>query len=62
MNPKTMSTALKTKLKTIQVTDDFLRNLTILRNFYTTDSKAIRDAVKLLAMERTGEVEVIRKK
>lgn len=49
------------KLKTIQVTPDFLRNLAYLRLFYTTDAKAIRDAVKLLAMERAGEVEVIRK-
>ena len=49
------------RLKTIQVTDDFERNLRVLRSFYTTDAKAIRDAVKLLAMERMGEVIVTKK-
>lgn len=49
------------RLKTIQVTPDFEKNLRILRSFYTTDAKAIRDAVKLLAMERLGEIEVRKK-
>jgi len=50
------------KLKTIQMTPDFERNLAILRKFgHTTDAKAIRDAVKTLAMERTGELTITKR-
>lgn len=57
-----MTTAPKTKvkLKTIQITPDLQMHLNGLRPFFTTDSQAIRAALKLLYMERTGEVEVTR--
>lgn len=51
----------KVKLKTIQITPDLQFHLNGLRPFFTTDSQAIRSALKLLYMERTGEVEVIRR-
>lgn len=50
------------RLKTIAMTADFERNLAILRKFgHTTDAKAIRDAVKILAMERMGELQITKK-
>jgi hypothetical protein len=50
------------RLKTIQMTSDFERNLAILRKYgHTTDAKAIRDAVKTLAMERTGELQITKR-
>jgi len=49
------------KLKTIQITPDLQFHLSGLRPFFTTDSQAIRAALKLLYMERTGEVEVTRR-
>lgn len=53
---------MKKELKTIQVTPDFKQNLAILRKFgHTTDAKAIRDAVKMLAMERMGEIQITKR-
>jgi hypothetical protein len=49
------------KLKTIQLTPDFVFHLNGLKPFFTTEAQAIRAALKLLYMERMGEVEVTRK-
>jgi hypothetical protein len=49
------------KLKTIQLTPELVRNLEALKPFFTTEAQAIRVAVKLLVMERLGEVTVVRK-
>ncbi len=48
----------ETKLKTFIITDQFEDDMKFLRDFYTTDAKIIREAVKLLAMVRTGSVQV----
>lgn len=51
----------ETKLKTFIITDQFEKDIKFLRDFYTTDAKIIREAVKLLAMVRNGSVTVSNK-
>ncbi len=51
----------ETKLKTFIITDQFEKDMKFLRDFYTTDAKIIREAVKLLAMVRNGSVTVASK-
>ena len=57
----TNQTKKETKLKTFIITDQFEDDMKFLRDFYTTDAKIIREAVKLLAMVRTGSVQVTNK-
>jgi len=49
------------KLMTIMMTPDMETHLRLLGHYFPTRSAAIRNALKLLAMERAGEIEVIRK-
>ena len=51
----------ETKLKTFIITDQFEDDMKFLRDFYTTDAKIIREAVKLLALVRNGSVMVSKK-
>lgn len=51
----------ETKLKTFIITDQFEDDMKFLRDFYTTDAKIIREAVRLLAMVRSGNVQVTNK-
>ena len=51
----------ETKLKTFIITDQFEDDMKFLRDFYTTDAKIIREAVRLLAMVRLGNVQVTNK-
>lgn len=48
----------ETKLKTFIITDQFEDDMKFLRDFYTTDAKIIREAVRLLVMVRNGSVHV----
>jgi hypothetical protein len=51
----------ETKLKTFIITDQFEDDMKFLRDFYTTDAKIIREAVKLLTLVRNGSVMVSKK-
>jgi hypothetical protein len=48
-------------LKTFIITPDFEEDMNFLRDFYSTDAKIIRAAVKLLRMVREGLAIVTRK-
>jgi hypothetical protein len=48
-------------LKTFIITPDFEGDMEYLRDFYSTDAKIIREAVRLLRMVREGEAIVTRK-
>jgi hypothetical protein len=51
----------KVKLKTFIITDSFEDDMKYLRDFYTTDAKIIREGVRLLALVRKGDAQVVRK-
>ena len=51
----------KVKLKTFIITPSFEDDLQFLRDFYNTDAKILREAVRLLALVRKGEAQVVRK-
>jgi hypothetical protein len=51
----------KTKLKTFILTPQFEEEIRFLRDFYTTDTKIIREAVHLLTLVRKGDAQVVRK-
>lgn len=48
-------------LKTFIITPDFEEDMAFLRDFYSTDAKIIREAVRLLRMVREGSATVTRK-